>query len=265
MALVLIRGSGDVASAVALRLRQAGHRAVLHDDPRPNHFRRGMAFTDALFDGTGTLEGVRAKRARTVDDLVRMVACGHAIAVCDTDFAEVAAALEPDVLVDARMRKHEAAPHLRGLAPLTIGLGPGFVAGGNVDLAVETAWGDTLGRVIRSGSALTHSGEPRALGGHGRGRYVHAPAAGTLRTTLAIGAFVHQGDEVARIGDTPLLAPLSGILRGLTHDGAAVSAGAKVVEVDPRGDPTAAFGIGDRPARIAAGVLYAVGGVPAGH
>lgn len=264
MALVLIRGSGDVGSAVALRLRQAGHRAVVHDEPRPGHPRRGMAFTDAFFDGTCSLEGVRAKRARTLDDLVRMVACGHAVAVCDSDFTGVAAALRPDVLVDARMRKHDSPPDLRSLAPLTIGLGPGFIAGGNVHVTVETAWGDQLGRVIRDGGTLPYSGEPRTLGGHGRERYLHAPAAGTFRTALAIGAFVHPGDEVARLGATPLLAPLSGVLRGLTHDGATVAAGAKVVEVDPRGDPGAAFGIGERPARIAAGVLDAAGGAPAG-
>jgi xanthine dehydrogenase accessory factor len=255
---VIVRGAGDIGSAVAVRLRQAGRAVVLHDDPRPAHARRGMAFTDALFDGACTLEGLRAKRARTVADVARMVACGHAVPVSDSPFAEVAAALRPDAIVDARMRKHAAPEPLRGMARLSVGLGPGFVAGVNADLVVETAWGDSLGTVIREGAARELAGEPRPLAGHGRDRYVYAPADGTFRTALAIGAKVEAGQEVARLGEAVIRAPLAGILRGLTHDGAEVRAGAKVVEVDPRGDPAAAFGIGERPDRIAAAVVAAV-------
>ena len=258
MALVLIRGSGDIGSAVALRLRHAGHRVVMHDDPRPGHSRRGMAFADAFFDGTATLEDTRAKRARDLDDVPHMLACDHAIPVCDASFQDVARAVRPDVVVDARMRKHATPESLRGLARLCVGLGPGFVAGENADVVVETAWGESLGAVIHAGGTSAYAGEPRAIAGHGRDRYVYAPAAGTFRTALAIGAPVREGEEVARIGETVVRAPLTGILRGLTHDGAEVRAGAKVVEVDPRGDPAATFGIGERPGRIAAGVLTVV-------
>lgn len=258
MAVVLIRGSGDIGSAVALRLRQAGHAVVVHDDPRPAHSRRGMAFTDAFFDGAGTLEGQRAKRARAVDDVPLMLACGHAIAVSDADFDRVAQAVRPDALVDARMRKHAAPESLRGRARVVVGVGPGFVAGENADVVVETAWGEALGAVIRRGATRALEGEPRPLAGHGRDRYVYAPSAGTFRTPLAIGAAVEAGSEVGRLDGAVVRAPLAGILRGLTHDGAAVPAGAKIVEVDPRGDPAAAFGVGERPARIAAGVVAAV-------
>jgi xanthine dehydrogenase accessory factor len=258
MALVLIRGSGDVGSAVALRLREAGHRVVVHDEPRPAHARRGMALTDAFFEGAASFGGVRAKRARRVEDVPRMADCGHAIPISDADFAEVAAALRPDALVDARMRKHAAPEPLRGLARLAVGLGPGFVAGENADVVVETAWGDALGTVIRAGGARPLDGEPRAIDGHGRDRYVYAAVAGMFRTAHAIGDAVECGEEVATIAGSPVRAPLAGILRGLTHDGAEVRAGAKVLEVDPRGDPAAAFGVGERPDRIAAGVVAAV-------
>jgi len=258
MARILVRGSGDVGSAVALRLRQAGHQVVVHDEPRPGHARRGMAFTDAFFEGTAILDGQRAKRARRIEDLAPMVACGHAIPVSDADFREVAAALGPDALVDARMRKHASPEPLRGQAPLAVGLGPGFVAGEHADVVVETAWGEALGAVIRTGAARALAGDPRPIDGHARDRYVYSPVAGTFRTGLAIGARVNAGDEVARIGDSVVPAPISGILRGLTHDGAQVRVGAKVVEVDPRGDCAAAFGVGERPDRIAAGVVAAV-------
>jgi xanthine dehydrogenase accessory factor len=258
MARMLVLGSGDIGSAITLELRALGHALVLHEVPRPAHARRGMAFTDAFFEGSCTLEGMFAKRASDAARLGKMLACGGAIPVSDAPLAEALSEVVPDVLVDARVHKHDVPESLRGLAPLTIGLGPGFVAGENADLVVETSWGESLGKVIRTGCALTYVGEPRSLGGHGRGRYVYAGTPGTFRTGLAIGDRVAMGDVVARIDGEPVIAPLSGILRGLTHDSAQVSAGTKVLEVDPRGDPALAFGIGERPARIAAGIVGAL-------
>jgi len=254
---MLVLGSGDIGSAVSLKLRALGHAVVLHDVPRPAHARRGMAFTDAFFDGSCTLEGMFAKRASDTAGLGKMLACGGALPVSDAPFTDVLSEVVPDVLVDARVHKHDVPEDLRGLAPLTIGLGPGFVAGDNVDIVIETAWGEGLGQVIRSGGARAYSGEPRAIGGHGRDRYVYAPAAGEFRTALAIGERVRKGEVVAHVGQAALVAPLDGILRGITHDGAKVAAGTKVVEVDPRGDPAAAFGVGERPARIASGIVEA--------
>lgn len=264
MARLLVRGAGDIGSAVAHALRALGHAVVLHDEPLPAHSRRGMAFTDAFFEGRSELEGVLAKRANGAASLAPMLACGKALPVSDAPFDEVLAAVAPDVLVDARVHKHGQAPPLVGVAALAIGLGPGFVAGSNADIVVETAWGDDLGKVIRHGGARDYAGEPRPLGGHGRERYVYASAAGILRTRLAIGDAVGRGDEVARIGDEVLCAPLAGVLRGLAHDGARIAIGTKVLEVDPRGDPARAFGIGERPARIAAGIVSALSSLPTG-
>lgn len=258
MAIVLVRGAGDIGSAVAHRLRDSGHAVVLHDVPRPAHPRRGMAFTDAYFENVATLAGTFGKRAPSVESLAKMLACGRALPVSDGPFTEVLATVGPAIVVDARMHKHDDPETLHGLAPLAIGLGPGFVSGENADVVVETAWGKTLGSVIREGGAREYGGDPRPIGGHGRERFVYAPAAGVLRTALKIGDSVLSGDEVARIDGTPVHAPLTGILRGLTHDGAWVALGAKIVEVDARGDPSSAFGVGERPQRIAEGVAAAI-------
>ena len=260
MATLLVLGTGDIGSAVAHALVKAGHAVVLHDDPKPAHPRRGMAFTDALFDGAAVLESLLAKRAPSLPDLAPMIACRRAIPVSDFPFGRTLRLVAPDVLVDARVRKHSAAQPIRGLAPLTVGLGPGFAAGDQADLAIETGWGESLGQPIRAGAARAYGGEPRNLGGHGRERFVYAPARGLFRTPLAIGTAVAKGEEVGRIGSLAILAPFAGVLRGLTHDGAAVAVGTKIVEVDSRADPGAAFGIGERPRRIAQGVLEAVGG-----
>jgi len=258
MAIVLVLGSADVGSAVAHALFRAGHRVALHDSPRPPHARRGMAFTDAFFDGRCELDGVVAKRARDLEGLARMLECGHAVPATDAELPAVVGCVRPGILVDARIHKHREPEPISGIAPFTIGLGPGFEAGGNADVVVETAWGDDLGRVITAGRAMDLHGEPQAIEGHSRDRYVYSPAEGRFTTAFAIGAHVVAGEIVARVGVAEIVAPLSGVLRGLTHDGAPVCRGTKVVEVDPRGEPAAARGLGERPTRIAAGVLQAM-------
>ncbi|MDP8967980.1 MAG: xanthine dehydrogenase [Actinomycetota bacterium] len=257
MARVLIRGSGDVGSAVAHLLLRSGHVVVIHDVALPAAPRRGMAFADAIFDGACELAGVCGRR---VDVVARLSASagGHEVLLTTAPFGDVLAAVEPAVLVDARMRKRAQPELQRGLAPLTIGLGPNFVAGETTDLAVETQWGDELGAVIEAGPTRPLGGEPRDFDGHARERFVYAPVAGVMRTQAQIGRRVSAGQLVAAIGDEQLRAPLDGILRGLVHDGVPVDAGAKVLEVDPRGDVSSVTGIGARPARIAEGVLAAI-------
>ena len=255
---ILVRGVNDVASAVAHRLFTAGHAVVLHDVEMPTTSRRGMAFADAVFDGRAELAGVVATR---LDDLTRLTDAAVTRAGIPAhigDFSALLAACQPDVLVDARMRKRASPEIQRGLAPLTIGLGPGFVAGENVDLAIETGWGADLGRVIEHGPTRDLAGEPRAIDGVARERYVYAPAAGTFRTDLRIGGRVRANEVVAYVDQTPLLAPIDGALRGLTRDGVPVAERTKVIEVDPRGRDGNLFGIGERPGRIADGVLATV-------
>jgi xanthine dehydrogenase accessory factor len=194
-----------------------------------------------------------------VDGLADALAARVAIPVTTAGFEAVLAAVAPDVLVDARMRKRVRPERQRGRAPLTIGLGPNFVAGETTDVAIETQWGDRLGAVIEAGPTRALAGEPRSFEGHARDRFVYAPVAGVMRTRAAIAQAVRTGEVVATIGDERLTAPLDGILRGLTHDGVPVEAGTKVIEVDPRGDGSAVIGIGVRPVRIADGVLEAIG------
>lgn len=255
---VLVRGSGDVGSAVAVVLHRAGYGVAIHDVAAPAAPRRGMALTDAIFDGTCSLDGVTAVRVDDVEALRTAVGAEDAVAVSVADLREVLDALAPDVLVDARMRKRATPEAQLGLAPLTIGLGPNVVAGETTDLAIETQWGDDLGAVLASGSTRPLGGEPRTFDGHARDRFVYAPVAGVFRTVASIAQRVQAGEIVATIGDDRLAAPLDGILRGLVHDGVAVAEGAKVVEVDPRGDLSKVYGLGPRPNQIAEGVLEAI-------
>lgn len=271
---VVVRGAGDVGSAVAVRLFTAGYAVIIHDDAAPTTSRRLNAFTDALFDGEAILAGVRAIRVDDANRVPELLGAHEVIPVHTGALEDVLKRIHPAVLVDARMRKRAIPELQRGLAPLVVGLGPNFFAGrdvgANVDIAIETSWED-LGRIITSGPTMPLQGEPRPLGGHSRDRFVYAPIGGIFRTERRIGDTVAEGEVVGDIEPTsgqadgeilspvPLLAPLTGTLRGLTHDGVPVAQGTKVIEVDPRGG-TIQDGIGERPGKIAEGVLMAITG-----
>jgi xanthine dehydrogenase accessory factor len=255
---VLVPGAGDIGSAIAVLLFKAGYAVALHDEPAPATSRCGMAFTDAVFEGVAVLEGVVARRVDCALDLDEMLTARTVVPVTTMQFPDALKATNWSVLVDARLRKRNVPEHQRGLAPLTVGLGPNFVAGETVDLAVETGWGEHLGEIIRSGTALPLAGGPPCLGGIGRERFVYAPVAGCFETAAHIGDHVAASQTIATIADIALSAPLSGVIHGLTHSGIAVAVDAKVIEVDPRDDPAAVFGLGERPRFMAEGVRKAL-------
>jgi xanthine dehydrogenase accessory factor len=260
MTTCLVRGCGDVGSAVAHILFTSGHRVLVHDGPTPAHLRRGMSFVDGFFSGTVRLERVVGKKARDLDDLPPMARCRRAIPLFTGDLDEAIRCMRAEFVIDARMRKRTTPEKGRTGDYRTIGLGPNFVAGGNVDIAVETAWGESLGKVITNGPTLKLEGEPRPIDGAGRERNVYAHGPGEFRTSHRIGQRVKQGEVVAVLAERFITAPLSGCIRGLTHSGVNVEAGTKIVEIDPRSEPATCFGIGERPERIALGVLQAVDG-----
>lgn len=255
---VLVRGSGDVGSAVAHTLYRHGYPVIIHDTPAPTHSRRGMAFTDAVFDGRAELVGIDAIRCDDVSLLAVLLAARQGIPIVVSDLATLIENTAPAVLVDARMRKRLRPEVQRHMAPLTIGLGPQFVAGETTHLAIETSWGDQLGKVIVRGATKPLSGEPRELAGHGRERFVYAPIAGRFQTTRCIGDCIQVGEIIGSIDNTPLAASLNGVLRGLTRSDVLVEVGAKVVEIDPRGTDGIVRGLGERPLRIAEGVVRAI-------
>ncbi|HEY2817911.1 MAG TPA: hypothetical protein VGK44_12370 [Casimicrobiaceae bacterium] len=255
----IVIGCGDVGSAVAHALHRAGCAVVLIDQADPPWTRRGMAYTDAWYVGAASLAGVDACFCASVRSIPFVLDRRDMVAATTWSWQGVAAALLPIAIVDARVIKRRAPASLKqGAALLTIGLGPGFVAGVHADIAIETAWGSDLGAVLEAGMTKPFEGEPRRIGGAGRERYVYAPRAGRFHTERGIGECVVAGDDVATLDGEPITAPLSGALRGLSARGARVSIGQKIVEVDPRGEPSLCFGLGERPQRIASGVLEAL-------
>jgi xanthine dehydrogenase accessory factor len=252
---VMVRGTGEFGSAIAVRLFRAGYTVVLHDSPAPDACHRTMALADAIFDGHAELDGVAAVLVADLSSPPSVLEARAAIPVLTAPIETACAAFSPDVVLDARMRKRVQPEVQRGLAPLTIGVGPNFTAGETADLAVETGFGEDFGRVLSEGGTRPLEGEPPPVLGIGRQRFLYAPADGLFRTTFAIGDAVREGDMVGTLDGATILAPVDGALRALVHDGVPVTADSRLLVVDPHGGSGITYGIGPRQARIAEVVL----------
>ncbi len=255
--LAVLIGTNEVASAIAVHLGHAGWGVVLSHDPMPPVLRRGMAFHDALWGEGPALEGVSAIAVESLIEMLAVTASTEAVAVTRMGLVDLMPLGRFDLLVDARLQKYAVTPDLRPFAAATIGLGPGFSAGVDCDVAVETR-PDRLGHLLTRGSTAAPDGSPPLLGGHGEGRFVRAAEAGHWRTAFTIGTRVFRGQIVGRIGREPVTAPMDGVLRGLVRDDTEVPAEAKLIEIDPRGRWQAQWsGIDPRGATIARAVVRA--------
>jgi xanthine dehydrogenase accessory factor len=253
---VLIKGAGDLATGVAWRLWRAGFPLVMTELPQPLALRRCVAFAEAIYTGETCVEGITARRIEAVSAVPGTWAQGVIPVVVDNQ-AALQADLGPEVVVDAIMAKKNLGTRLDE-APLVIGIGPGFTAGVDVHVVIETNRGHYLGRAMWSGSAQPDTGTPGIITGLDRERVVRAPVRGRFIASFQIGEQVKAGDLLGEVDGTPVLAPLSGVLRGLVHTGLQVEANLKIGDIDPRGDPDYCRTISDKALAIGGGVLEAI-------
>ena len=258
--LVVIRGAGDIATGIALRLHRAGLRVVMLDQPVPTSVRRTVSFSEAVRLGEMRVEGVRARLARGAAETRSIVAAGE-VAVLVDPAGESVPDLRPQVLVDAILAKRNLGTS-RDMAPVVIGVGPGFTAGpgegSDCHAAIETQRGHDLGRVIYEGSPAPNTGIPGNIGGHTVDRVLRAPCAGVFEPVLRIGARVHAGDVAARVAGEPMTCAIDGILRGLLQEGVPVARGMKVGDIDPRAVPGHCLTSSDKARAVGGGVLEAI-------
>ena len=254
--LVVIRGAGDLASGVAYRLHRAGLSVVMTEIPEPRALRRAVSFASAVYDGQIAVEGVEARLVGSAREAQSVLSQGQIPVLVDPEASE-ALSLSPEVLVDAILAKHNLGTRI-DMAPLVIGLGPGFVAGVDVHAVIETNRGHYLGRVLTSGSAEPDTGVPGTVHGYARERVLRSPADGILHSHYRIGDRIEAGAAVAEVAGQPMLAGISGVLRGILHDSLTVRAGEKCGDVDPRGRVEYCMTISDKALAIAGGVLEAI-------
>lgn len=252
--LVIVRGGGDLASGVIYKLYQCGYRILILECEKPSAIRREVAFCDAVYDGIKEVEGVVCRRISGTEECEKIWEQGEIPLLVDED-ASVIPALHPAVVIDAILAKKNLGTS-REMAPLTIALGPGFEAGKDVDFVVETKRGHQLGRIIRNGAAIPNTGIPGIIGGYGKERVIHAPVSGRIRNLSNIADLVEKGQTIAMIGNTPVAASLTGVLRGIIHDGYEVFQGMKIADIDPRKEEKQnCYTISDKARCIAGGVL----------
>jgi len=255
--IVLIRGAGEMASGVAHRLHQSHFKVCMLEIDQPLAVRREVSFCEAIYEGEKTVEGVQAKFISKPEQISSLWKAGKIALLVDPDLKKTKHFLKPDVLIDAIMAKKNLGTKIDD-APLVIGLGPGFAAGKDVHLVVETNRGHHLGKVIRNGTAEQDSGTPGEIGGYTVQRVLRTMKKGIFHPHKEIGDKVNKGSVVAVIDDFPAIAEISGIVRGLLHEGVEVKKGMKVGDIDPRGKRELCFTISDKARAIAGGVLEAI-------
>lgn len=254
--LVVIRGAGDIASGVALRLWRAGIRVVMTDLERPTAIRRTVAFSQAIVHGEAVVEDVTARRAECPGHALELLKQGIIPVLADPTGACVPA-LGPDALVDAILAKKNLGTKLTD-APVVIGVGPGFTAGEDCHAVVETMRGHYLGRALYEGSAQPNTGIPGLIGGFAGERVLRAPADGVFHQFLDIGAQVKLGDVAAEVDGAPMACTLDGVLRGILPEGTPVRKGMKAGDIDPRCKMEHCYCASDKALAVGGGVLEAV-------
>ena len=295
--LIICRGAGDLATGIIHRLHRAGHRVIALETDYPAAIRRQVSFCEAVYDGSAAVEGVTARLVPALADAetdtetysgINDTPAAH-IASEKWDSAAIEAVLEagevpllidqkgesiallkPDVVVDAIIAKKNLGTTI-DMAPLVIGVGPGFTAGQDVHLVIESMRGHNLARIITDGMAQPNTGVPGNIAGFTSERVIHAPAAGYIHDVRKIGDIVQKGDEIARIYPdkesydnalseyVPVNATITGIIRGLIREGYYFRKGFKIADIDPReSEITNCFTISDKARSIAGSVLEAV-------
>jgi xanthine dehydrogenase accessory factor len=254
--LVGVKGAGDLASGTIHRLHRVGFSVAASELPQPLALRRTVAFAEAVYAGSIEIEGLTGVRAETLDEARAVLDRGQVPVLVDPDGA-LLRALKPNALIDATLAKHPTGIRL-GDAQVVLALGPGFEAGVDAHAVIETNRGHNLGRVYLSGCAEADTGVPGDIGGYTSERLLRAPADGPLIAQHAIADVVNAGAVIATVGGAPMYAQISGVLRGLVHDGLVVHRGMKVGDIDPRARREHCFSISDKSRAIAGGVLEAL-------
>lgn len=255
--LVVVRGGGDLATGVVYRLHQAGFPVVVLELERPFVVRRMVAVATAVLQHHITIETLQAQRADTLTDALQLATHGLIPVFVSPTLPNWSMPHSPPILVDARMAKRNIDTQLHQ-AGLVIALGPGFTAGVDCHAVIETQRGHTLGRVIWQGVALPNTGTPGMVAGKGAERVLRAPTAGTVTWHYTIGDIVAAQTALGNVNGEAVVAPFTGVLRGLIAPGTAVPAHLKIGDLDPRTDPAACFTISDKALAVGGGVLEAI-------
>lgn len=259
--LVIVRGGGDIATGTIYKLYRCGFRVLILEIEAPSAIRRNVAFSEAVYQGSQTVEDVTCFLAENLTEAIAMMDEGKLVMLVDP-VGDSIKKLNPIAVVDGILAKKNLGTS-KDMAPITVALGPGFEAGCDVDAVIETKRGHNLGSIIYHGQAAKNTGVPGVVGGYSHERVLHSPATGILRNVHNIADCVSKGEPIAYVETEteiiPVTATLDGLIRGLIRDGYPVKKGLKIADIDPRlNEYDNCFTISDKARCIAGGVLEAI-------
>lgn len=253
---ILVKGGGEVGTAVAHRLAQCHFRVCITEIPNPLAVTREATFCEAIYEGEKTVEGITARRIDTAHQAAQIWNDSEIPIIVDPT-SGIKRVIHPQVFVDAIMAKKNTGTSMQD-APLVIGLGPGFTAGQDVHVVIESNNSNNLGRTILVGGAEANTGIPIPVGGYSYHRVFHPPVDGRFTSDKKIGASIAPGDIIGYVEGHALKAEIKGILRGLIRSGVMVNKDTKLAEIDPMARPDDCARIRALPRAIAGGVLEAI-------
>jgi len=232
---IVVRGGGDLATGVVQKFFRAGFPVVILETSAPTAIRRSVALCEAAYDGSARVEDMICRKvSNNIEEIENCWQEGTIPLLIDPSGFAIEK-IRPSAVIDAILAKRNFGTH-RGMAPITIALGPGFCAGEDADVVIETMRGHDLGRLIFKGSAAANTGIPGEIGGRSAQRVIHAPASGTVVHKKQIGDIVQSGEVIFTAGGIEARAPFTGLLRGLIREGLNVPQGIKAADIDPRTD-----------------------------
>ena len=254
--IVMIRGGGDIGTAIAHKLHRSGFKVLVLEVPHPMVIRRRVSFAEAIFHGEVVVEGIRAVKTEGLEKIMQVWEDGDIPVVIDKDCA-LMNEIPIDVMIDAIIAKKNLGTSI-DMAPITIAVGPGFEAGVDADVVIETNRGHNLARLIFEGFPEANTGIPGNIGGYDRERVIKAPCAGKIKLISDIGRVVKRGETIAYIEEVPVKATIDGVLRGMIYENTLVTEGLKIADIDPRGCIEYCYTMSDKSRAIAGGVLEAI-------
>jgi xanthine dehydrogenase accessory factor len=255
--IVVVRGGGDIATGIVQKLHRSGFKVLVLESAVPTAIRRPVALSEAVYEGKTTVEDLTAIRTSSLEEINTQWNVGNIPVAVDPE-ASYIAIIKPQIVVDAIIAKRNIGTN-KNMAPITIGVGPGFMAGEDVDIVIETMRGHNLGRLIFQGEAQKNTGIPGSIMGYTKERVIHSPSDGVIQNVKDIGDIVNKGELIAYVGDAVVEAPIYGILRGIIRNKIHIKKGLKIADIDPRVDEVDnCFTISDKARTIGGAVLEAV-------
>ena len=253
----LVRGAGDIATGTIQKLVRAGFKCVVTEVSNPSSIRRKVSLSEAVYEKKIVVEDIEAVLCENLDEIGQYLELYNPVIIVDPKLT-ILNKMKFDVVVDAILAKKNTGLK-KEMADITIGLGPGFEAGVDCDIVIETMRGHDLAKIIEQGFAKKNTGIPGIINGFSNERVIYSDFDGQFTHIKSISDIVNKEEIIAKVGDNYIRATLDGVIRGMIRDNFEVKKGLKIIDIDPRYEEVEnCFTISDKARAIGGAVLEAI-------